>query len=188
MIRSAEDIWNSSTAVRGTLGAEYLDALGVPEECEAVRFSLRAENSPAETMGLLPSVVFAFQNSAGIIGLTQHFIDPDTSERVRRVAIGTPEKGIWLARPLTNSDDFPFLGKLCIAEGLERTIELTHKVDLPCAAVISQNGVSCLTFPQGVSELVIDDAQLSPERLEAIRSAMQSKAYLVSSLQEASSE
>lgn len=184
MIKSAEDIWNSSSQVRGTLGAEYLGALGVPEECEAVRFSLSAGSSPTDARALLPSVLFAFRNSAGIVGLIQHFIDPDSCERARGGVIGTPEKGIWLARPLMKSDDFPFLGKLCIAEGIERTIELSRTVSLPCAAVTSHNSVPALTFSHGVSEIVIDDACLSPEHLEGIKSAMQSKAYLMSSLRE----
>ncbi|MBV7267534.1 DUF7146 domain-containing protein [Erythrobacter ani] len=184
-IASAERLWESSVSTERTIADDYLRQLGASQNVNSVRFNIACQPTNFARGRKFPAALFGFRNIRGdLLGVERHFLDPDTGEVLSRDYIGRSSFAYWFTARFDEPQGFPFVGTMCVTQGIERALELSNQTGCICGAVLDIPLLNDMTAPADIYEVCFDDENIESALLAKIMLAFRGRAYVTSTISE----
>ena len=167
----ADQIWQETEPLRGSLAEEYMHGRGLElDDAPTLRFHPRLRH-PHEPR-VFPSLVASVQDSAGrFLGIQRTYLRGPHKAPIQmpRANLGRLTSGaVRLAEPVN--------GVLLVGEGIESTAAAMQRLGLPGWAVLGTSGLLALVLPEAIRTVAIaadrdaaglEAAAVLAERLDA---------------------
>lgn len=166
------------------MGIDYVKVLGALHEGRSLRFNMACTLAGASPGLKVPAILFPYRDKERrLAGVERHLLDPDTGVLISHDFVGDASSGFWLTGGIRQTLEYPF-GRLCVAHGVARALEVSGKTGCVCAAVWDMGLLKTLNPPKGVHEICADAKGMDSRHLKSIRSTLRGRAYLFSTITE----
>lgn len=140
-------IWDSSTAIRGTIGENYLRLRNLPIDLPDVRFHPRCPFGRKPRTKFRPALVVAVKLGSELAAIQRIALNPGGDGHAGKFMLGSPGQAAWSP---------PFGGHaLALAEGMEDAAAYSSLRGIPCWSSLGDQRIGQLRIPPTVTNLHI---------------------------------